>query len=505
MPNPLGSITVDNSEAPTHFDFNRDDGIDVGDFDFESIVVHEIGHVLGFISAVDRIDTAPATVDTISPSTLDLFRFRSLVGPDNPRTAASFETIRRELRPSTPAVLDFVLESGWTDLQREYPVELGVDAGLIDAGLLPEVAIDGQGPIDFGYQASHWQSEDLFGNTIGVMDPVIAPQTISPISNVDVRAFDLIGYDALPPDVPASAPELSDDQAISNGVDRVIIDVLANDQNNSEALDLSSFRIIEPPVLGTATFDPITGLLVYEPGQQAADDIDIFTYTIADSRGLYARPAVVEIATTGRGIAPTAVDDIVLTRRDQFVSFNPVSNDFDPDDNLRLRDLTITSDPVSGVLVRRGSALVYTPDADFEGTERFTYEITDSRGNAASATIEIVVGTQLDPVVIPGQPLTLMQRADTNGDSRVSSVDALVTINYLNRQTQSEVEDSRLDVSGDGLVTALDALIIINLVRQSSITAEAESVLTDFVDDDDDENEFALLDQRTSSAPSSNP
>ena len=476
---------VGNDGDGTHFDFNSDDGIEFGDFDFETIVVHEIGHILGFISAVDRIDNVDSSVQIVAPSPMDLFRFRSLVGPDNPRTPAAFETIRRELRPSTPAVLDFVLQDGWSDLRNEYPVELGVDAGLLEPGLLPNDVggTANQNPVDFGYQASHWQSEDLSGETIGVLAPAIGSQTVSPISNADVRIFDLIGYDALPPDVPASAPELADDQAVIDGVDRLVIDVLANDQNNNEALDLSTFRIVEPPALGTTTFDPVTGLLVYQPEQVTADDLDILTYTIADSRGLYARPAVVEISLTGRGVAPTAVDDFVLTRSGQAVTFHPLSNDFDADDDLDISDLSITSGPTNGTIERFGQGLVYTPIDGFQGSDALTYSIQDSRGNAASATVQITVGTTLGPVVIPGNPLTLMQRADTNGDSRITAIDALVTVNFLSRQARTQPtgsfthEVARLDVSGDGLVSALDALLIINLLGQTSAAeAEAEAV-----------------------------
>ena len=475
------------------FDFNREDGIEPGSFDFESVVVHEIGHILGFISATDQIDSVDQansvgpTVTTVSPTPLDLFRFRSLVGPNNPRTPAAFETIRRELRPSTPAVLDFVLESGWSELQTEYPVELGVDAGPNG---------------DFGYQASHWQLEDLFGETIGVMAPALGAQTVSPISNVDLRAFDLIGFDILPPGVPASAPTLNDDQAVITGSDRAVIDVLANDQNNSEALDLATFRIVEPPALGEVAFDPSSGLLVYRPDSVSSDDLDAFTYTIADSRGLFARPALVEVTISGRGVAPVAIDDFVLTRRDQSVTFNPLLNDVDTDDELSIDDLQISAGPSFGTVERVGEGLVYTPNSGFEGTDRIRYSVTDSRGNVDTATIDIAVGTTLVPVVIPGEPLTLLQRADTNRDSSVTPFDALLTMNYLGRRSgQSPVgtmdsEGQRLDVSGDGLVTPFDALVIINLLGQQHAAAQAELVsMNDLAVEDEEERvtEFLLF------------
>jgi hypothetical protein len=62
-----------------------------------------------------------------------------------------------------------------------------------------------------GRQASHWKDNDLTSVLLGVMDPTLSfGQQIS-ISNADLRAFDLIGWDlvavaAVP--VPAALPLL---------------------------------------------------------------------------------------------------------------------------------------------------------------------------------------------------------------------------------------------------------------------------------------------------------
>jgi hypothetical protein len=156
-------------------------------------------------------------------------------------------------------------------------------------------------------------------------------------------------------------------------------------------------------------------------------------------------------------------------------------------------------------VIRNGDSLTYTPDAGFEGTEQLTYLIEDSRGNTASATVDIIVGARLDPVVIPGEPLTLMQRADTNGDSRLSPGDALLTINYLSQPTGNEADVQKLDVSRDGIVSPLDVLLVLNLLSQQYIEAEPELLLYDFINDDEDENERVVHHQRMNSAPITKP
>ncbi|QDV45854.1 Dockerin type I repeat protein [Stieleria neptunia] len=467
---------------PHRFDYNRADGISPGQFDFESLVVHEIGHVLGFISSVDRIDQAiraGVTETAIAPSTLDLFRFRSLPGSGNPRTAAAFEEVRRELRPSTPAVMDFVTADGWTTLDHEYPVELGEDIGLIDPG------------VAFGYQASHWQAEDLFGIPIGVMAPALPPQTISPISNVDLRVFDLIGYDVLPPGEPLTAPELRDDAATVNSQRTIVIDALANDQNNTRALNLSSLRIVESPAGGSVEFDPVTGFFVYTADADFAGE-DIFSYIVADDRGIYAQPALVSVQVIGTAVgeAPIATDDFVLVRQNQSVTFDPLANDRDEEESLSFANLRVEVQPAHGAVRPGNNRLVYVPRTDFVGDDSLTYSIADSDGNRSSAVVRITVGATLPPVVISGLPLSLMQRADLSGDARVTAIDALMVINYLDRRgTNSivtETDTNAHDVNADGQVTALDALVIINALSRSD-GGTAVVAVTDLLDREDDD------------------
>lgn len=54
---------------------------------------------------------------------------------------------------------------------------------------------------------------------------------------------------------------------------------------------------------------------------------------------------------------------------------------------------TVTNAPAHGILSGSGPNLVYTPEVLFTGTDGFTYEVMDSEGQVASATIGITVGT----------------------------------------------------------------------------------------------------------------
>ena len=157
--NPDASIAFNNAFT---WDFNRNDGITAGAFDFVGIATHEIGHALGFMSGVDVLDRTGAPnyepeerLDYVSM--LDLFRYSN----DSKNVHA----------------ID------WTADKREKYFSL--DGGITKIAAFSTGDIFGD-----GRQNGHWQ--DNLG--LGIMDPTIAAGELLQISENDKRALDVIGW-----------------------------------------------------------------------------------------------------------------------------------------------------------------------------------------------------------------------------------------------------------------------------------------------------------------------
>jgi Calx-beta domain-containing protein len=146
------------------FDFTPDNGISAGALDFDAVVVHEIGHALGF--------TSESGVGAPSPlSPWDLFRFR-------PGTA-SLGTMATAPRVMTSGGSQVFFNNRTNTFQT---MELALSTG----------GPSGQG--GDGEQSSHWK-DDVGGNPfIGIMDPTLPSGQREMLTQNDIDALDTFGY-----------------------------------------------------------------------------------------------------------------------------------------------------------------------------------------------------------------------------------------------------------------------------------------------------------------------
>jgi Ca2+-binding RTX toxin-like protein/plastocyanin len=124
-----------------------------------------------------------------------------------------------------------------------------------------------------------------------------------------------------------------------------------------------------------------------------------------------------EITVVGDNSPPEALDDSAATAEDTAVDIPVLTNDSDPDgDDFSITDFAATSaqgGTVSCTAAPNVGTCTYTPAAGFNGTDSFTYTITDQPAVGAplsdTATVTVTVGTPcaVDTFVLSnGDPAT---------------------------------------------------------------------------------------------------
>lgn len=95
--------------------------------------------------------------------------------------------------------------------------------------------------------------------------------------------------------------------------------------------------------------------------------------------------------TTKPNTPPTALDDKAAAQADVPVKIDVLANDSDADGDQLM--VTKVSNGTNGTvsLEPNGTAVAYTPNAGFVGTDTFTYTISDGKGGTATAQVEVTV------------------------------------------------------------------------------------------------------------------
>lgn len=163
--NTLDGTILMNRAVSWDLDYINSAPDDSSKFDFVGVVVHEIGHALGFISGVEdnqwyanNANSAPDQNGGTIVTALDLFRF-------SPESS----------------------NQGIQDLSLGGEKYFSLDGGRsITAQFATGLAGD-------GFQSSHWQEADG-SKAIGIMDPAIAKGEKSQISQFDLLALQALGW-----------------------------------------------------------------------------------------------------------------------------------------------------------------------------------------------------------------------------------------------------------------------------------------------------------------------
>jgi CshA-type fibril repeat protein len=205
------------------------------------------------------------------------------------------------------------------------------------------------------------------------------------------------------------APVAADDAVTTREDEPVLIDVLRND-TDIDGDTLTVGRIVTPPANGTVEIDAETGRLLYTPNADY-NGPDSFTYEVTD--GELTDTATVAITVTPVNDAPVAVADEASTDEDTPVLIDVLANDTDVDgDTLRVASVARPGNGTAAIDAETGQVR-YTPNADFNGTDSFTYTVNDGQGGTATGTVTVTV----DPV--NDAPVAVADTASVEEDSSV--------------------------------------------------------------------------------------
>ncbi len=172
----------------------------------------------------------------------------------------------------------------------------------------------------------------------------------------------------------------------------ITVQVLANDTDaDGDTLTIAS---VTTPGHGTAVIQ--NGAVRYTPAANFHGS-DGFSYTVSDGRG-GSDSAQVTVTVTSVNDVPVAQNDTATTAEEQAVVIAVVANDTDADGDT----LTVLSvgTPAHGTAVRNADQTVtYTPAANYQGSDTFSYTVSDGQGGSDNAQVTVTVTATSDAPV----------------------------------------------------------------------------------------------------------
>src|SRR3972149_3751602 len=186
---PFGTIPTIGFNSAFPYDFDPSDGISGGTTDFDAIVVHEIGHALGFTAIAGNYPAYGPPNNYFYP--WDLFRVRPDAVEEGSLTG--FSTAPRVVTPGPVATEVWAVEDNVTYYKATQVSFDGLKKLEVSSATLSGTGGDDQ-------QAPHWRDdqdrlpslgEERF---IGVMDPT-AGASREEVTDNDLRLLEIIGYD----------------------------------------------------------------------------------------------------------------------------------------------------------------------------------------------------------------------------------------------------------------------------------------------------------------------
>ncbi|MBQ4864775.1 tandem-95 repeat protein, partial [Pseudoalteromonas sp. MMG013] len=263
------------------------------------------------------------------------------------------------------------------------------------------------------------------------------------------------------------APEAVADASSTNEDTPITFSVVANDTDAENNMVVASATIVDTPTKGTVTI--ANGVVTYTPTSNE-NGADSFTYNVKDSTGLVSAKATVSMTINAVNDAPVAANFNETVNEDIATNALTVrSNASDVEDTNPSGAISIVSQPTKGTvsLDQTNGTMVYTPNANENGTDTYTYTVADSAGLASNtATVTVNIGSVND-------------RPVAGDDTVTTNEDTSTTLAILNND--SDVEDQAfnganitLEDQGQGVGNYSLATVTVNTNGTLNIAPKAD-------------------------------
>ena len=196
--------------------------------------------------------------------------------------------------------------------------------------------------------------------------------------------------------------------------------------------DMLSYAVTAAPQNGVLILNATTGEFTYTPNA-FYNGTDSFVVTVNDSNG-GTTTSTVTVGVASVNNAPVAVADAITTDEDTAVVINVRANDSDIDGDF-LTISAITQGTNGSVVIDAVSGNpIYTPNADFNGSDSFTYTISDGQGGTSTTTVSVTVNAVDDPSVLIADVENIDEDTSLNGNvlDNDSDVDSNLEITSFN-------------------------------------------------------------------------
>ena len=288
--------------------------------------------------------------------------------------------------------------------------------------------------------------------------------------------------------------------AVSTDEDTPItISVLANDSNPDHGT--LAVSLLSGPADGSALVNP-DGTITYTPADNAFG-IVTFTYQILDSAGGDTDSADVTITVNSVDDTPFAMDDSGELAEDGSLILNVLENDSDVEGDAFFI-LSVSDPPHGSAVISAGlDQITYSPDANYYGSDSFTYTIQETADatKTATATVSLTINCENDAPVpsyaasvntdedtqltesftaadVDGDELTITIK-DGNGPSHGSLLLGDGSYIYQPAEDFNGIDSFTITVSDGSVEIDCPITVTVNAVNDAPVPSYAASVSTD--------------------------